>query len=358
MPYLQQTNTRVHHNYVTQNSSRDEVFSATPAGAGGVTFCSGADYYKFNYNWVCGNLSTGDGGGLAQLGFSYKGDIEHNTVLFNQSTNPTIPTNGGGIVIMGGAPDGTVTPGNAATPECGSVTDVDCAPGLSDGTGPGLVINANLVMGNGAESGSGGGIRFQDVDGTELAFFPNGNQSVTRGEILPGFSNIRSTTGAATAYSTPWYSINVTNNIIANNVAGWDGGGVSLQDALAVNFINNTVASNDTTATSGVLLQTLFAPRPRPASAFGGSGRAPPAMVRIRVDRRSQVWSGLRNTSCLRPTSPTPPSRARPATCNQYRDECGVPPVRRYRCSTTTCSGRTAHWSSDYHRGRLRRRPA
>ena len=59
----------IHNNAVTQNSSiGDEVFSGTPAGAGGVTFCSGADYYKFNYNWVCGNLSTGDGGGLAHLG--------------------------------------------------------------------------------------------------------------------------------------------------------------------------------------------------------------------------------------------------------------------------------------------------
>ena len=24
-------------------------------GAGGVTFCLGSDYYKFNYNWICGN---------------------------------------------------------------------------------------------------------------------------------------------------------------------------------------------------------------------------------------------------------------------------------------------------------------
>jgi len=50
----------------------------------------GSDYYKFNYNWVCGNLSTGDGGGVGQLGFSYGGDIEHNAIVFNQSTNPTI----------------------------------------------------------------------------------------------------------------------------------------------------------------------------------------------------------------------------------------------------------------------------
>ena len=57
-----------------------------------------------------------------------------------------------------------------------------------------------------------------------------------------------------------WNSVSVTNNIIANNVAGWDGGGISLQDALNVDVINNTIASNDTTASSGVLFNTLKAP--------------------------------------------------------------------------------------------------
>jgi hypothetical protein len=234
LPFCYNTNVLVHHNAVTRNSSiGDELFSATPAGAGGVSFCTGSDYYKFNYNWVCGNLSTGDGGGLAHIGFSYNGDIEHNQILFNQSTNPTVPTNGGGIIVMGAAPDGT-PPGAAAGTECGSVTDVDCAPGLSDGAGPGLVINANLIMGNGADSGSGGGLRLQSVNGTEVGFFP----------LTPA----------------RWYSVSVTNNIITNNVAGWDGAGVSLQDALVVNMINNTIASNDTTASSGVLFNTIGAP--------------------------------------------------------------------------------------------------
>src|SRR5215469_1137430 len=57
-----------------------------------------------------------------------------------------------------------------------------------------------------------------------------------------------------------WNSANMTNNIIVNNVAGWDGAGVSLLDALAVNIVNNTIASNDSTASSGTLFQTLFAP--------------------------------------------------------------------------------------------------
>jgi hypothetical protein len=232
LPYCFDLNVNVHNNMVTANTSiGDELFSGTPAGAGGVSFCTGADYYKFNYNWLCGNMSTGDGGGFAHVGFSYDGDIEHNWILFNQSTNPTIATNGGGIVVMGAAPDGLTASGI----ECGStVADLDCAPGLPDGTGPNLVINANLILGNSAASGSGGGLRLQSVNGTEIAAWPNRPAN--------------------------WNSVKVTNNIIVNNVAGWDGGGVSLQDALKVDIINNTIASNDTTASSGVLFNTLGAP--------------------------------------------------------------------------------------------------
>jgi hypothetical protein len=240
LPYCFDVNVNVHNNAVTNNSSiGDELYSSTPAGAGGVTICTGADFYQFNYNWVCGNLSTGDGGGLAHLGFIYNGDIEHNTILFNQSTNPTVPTNAGGILAMGAPPDGMT----AAGQECGNTAaDADCTPGLSDGTGPGLVINANLIMGNAAESGSGGGLRLQDINGTEVIAFPN--------PLLLGFIPT----------STLWNDVTVTNNIIANNVAGWDGGGISLVDALNVNIINNTIMSNDTTASSGVLFNTLGAP--------------------------------------------------------------------------------------------------
>jgi hypothetical protein len=233
LPYLLQTNTWVHNNSITQNASLgDELFSATPAGGGGVTFCTGSDYYQFNNNWVCGNLSTGDGGGVVHLGLSYNGNISHNAVVFNQSFNPTIPTNGGGVLVMGAAPDG-ITLVNGVPTECGTTTDVDCPPAISDGTGPGLVIDANLLQGNSAESGTGGGLRLQTVNGAEVSRFPSSPNN--------------------------WYGISVTNNIIANNVAGWDGGGVSLQDALRVSFVNNTVISNDTTASSGVLFNTLGA---------------------------------------------------------------------------------------------------
>ncbi len=226
LPYCFDLNVNVHNNAITANMSiGDELFTATPAGAGGISFCNGADYYKFNYNWLCGNMSTGDGGGLGHIGYMWNGDIEHNTILFNQSLNPTIPTNGGGILVMG-SPD--------TDPVCGTAADADCPPGLSDGVGPGLVINANLIMGNAAESGSGGGLRLQGLNGTEVTNFPTNPSR--------------------------WYHVTVTNNIIANNVAGWDGAGVSLQDALYADLINNTIMDNDTTASSGVLFDTIGAP--------------------------------------------------------------------------------------------------
>jgi len=216
----------VHHNAVTSNSSYgDEINSTTPSSAGGVTFCSGADNYHFNYNWVCGNMSSGDGGGVAHFGFSYNGDISHNWVLFNQSNNPTLPTYGGGIIAQGVPPDGTFCEN--------ATTDQDCAPQLSDGAGPGLKIDGNLILGNTAESGKGGGLRLQAINGTDVARSPND--------------------------ASRWYTVSVTNNIIVNNVAGWAGGGVSVQDAVSVNFINNTVVSNDSTASAGVLFNTSAA---------------------------------------------------------------------------------------------------
>jgi hypothetical protein len=232
-PYLLNQYVQVHNNSVTLNASYgDELGSNTPASAGGVTFCTGADYYKFQYNWVCGNLSSGNGGGFAHFGFSWNGDIEHNSFIFNQSINPTLTTYGGGVIIEGMFPDGFANVGGVQT-ECGSTNDIDCAPGLSDGSGPGIVVNANLFQGNTAEEGSGGGLELQHVNGTD----------VQRNPTNPG----------------QWYQVTVTNNIFANNVAGWDGGGVSLHDAVNVNFINNTVVSNDSTATAGILFDTIGA---------------------------------------------------------------------------------------------------
>src|SRR6202040_551888 len=130
---------------------------------------------------------------------------------------------------LGASPDRMLPDGT----ECGGVTDQDCPPGLPEGTGRNLLIDANLILGNSAESGTGGGLRLQMVNGTDVI-------------ALPGNSG-------------RWNDVTVTNNIIANNVAGWDGAGVSMQDAFKVKFVNNTVVANDATASAGVLFNTLGA---------------------------------------------------------------------------------------------------
>jgi hypothetical protein len=309
LPYCYNYAVNVHHNAVTMNSSMgDELFSSTPAGAGGVSLSNGSDYYRFTNNWVCGNLSTGDGGGVAHIGWSKNGLIDSNSILFNQSTNPTITTNGGGLLVMG-APD--------PDPTCATNNDKDCVPppgdiGPSDGTGPGLVINANLIMGNSADSGSGGGLRLQHVNGSDLVNFPNG---------VAACLSIRSIDLATPACD--WNSVSVTNNIIANNVAGWDGAGVSLQDALAVNIVNNTIISNDSTASSGVLFGSLFAPLASSpgtnCTANNGSNSCPQVAGLVSVTNSPVLQANLPATGFSCPIGHGSPSAAIPGTsCRSY----------------------------------------
>ena len=292
-------------------------------------------------------------------------------------------------------------------PVCGTQIDTDCPPGLSDGIGHNLVINANLIQGNMAESGSGGGIRLQQVNGTDISTFPgiynitaadeghtvtiriprtatlpavgdtvtiagltpagfNGAYVVTHIGLAPGntaiftyldptpglgtsttagtftdpaiaagaaqtiaagnatetgagvvtiTSNLSPTVGDSvtitavpvagyngtyTVTSVPtigtftyndtntalaacgptppctgtvtdsnpnqavtavWNGVSITNNIIINNVAGWDGAGISLQDSMNVSIQNNTIVSNDSLASSGVLTQSIGTPQ-------------------------------------------------------------------------------------------------
>jgi hypothetical protein len=175
-------------------------------------------------------------------------------------------------MVMGAPPDGSPVGAPAGT-ECGSTAaDLDCTPGLSDGSGPGLVINANLILGNTAESGTGGGISFQNVNGTEVVAFP----------LQPAL----------------WNTVSVTNNIIANNVAGWDGAGISLLDALNTNIINNTVISNTSTATAGILFNALGAPiaSQTGTSCTNGTGTAscPQVAGIVSVQNSSQLSANIK----------------------------------------------------------------
>ncbi len=200
-------NVKIHDNKITSNGTVEGNTGETGAG-GGLSIASGTDNYVVKNNFVCGNVTLGDGGGIGHTGLSMNGNISNNQILFNQSYNLSGTSSGGGIAIEG---------------------EPSPLGGLTLGTGN-VTVNANLIQGNHAQAGHGGGIRLQDVNGADVTNNPGSPNS--------------------------WWHITVTNNMTVNNVAGWSGGGISLFDTVDSSIINNTVMSNDSTATVGALFTT------------------------------------------------------------------------------------------------------
>lgn len=207
-------NVKIHHNAITKNGSIEGTTGQGGAG-GGVSICTGTDGYSVDHNWICGNYSQADGGGIGHLGFSQGGKITNNQILFNQSFQQTVSTHGGGIFV-GGEP-------------------ALALQNLTLGTGS-LTIDANVIRGNFAEAGHGGGVRLQQVNGADVENFHTDCGDV--GSNCLG----------------RWNKVTMTNNIIDNNVAGWAGGGISLADTLISVIENNTIASNDSVGIAGPLL--------------------------------------------------------------------------------------------------------
>ena len=192
----QNDNIKVHHNHILLNGGQN-------GAGGGVSICTGADNYEVTDNFVCGNLNLNDGGGIGHLGKSDKGLIARNRVLFNESWNNGITVNGGGISIGGLPPLAPAT----LTPGAGSVK-----------------VNANLMQGNSAGAGDGAGIAVGQFNGQDVA------------------TNLND--------PTKWHALEIYNNIVANNVAGVAGGGISLADVVNSKLIHNTIVHNDSTATA------------------------------------------------------------------------------------------------------------
>ncbi|MEI8169064.1 MAG: Ig-like domain-containing protein [Rhodoferax sp.] len=226
-------NVKIHHNAITQNGTVESNAGGGGAG-GGLSICSGTDGYSVDHNWICGNYGASDGGGIGHIGFSQNGEITHNQILFNQTLQQTGPTHGGGIVVTG---------------------EPAVAPALTLGTGN-VLIDSNVIRGNAAEGGHGGGIRLQQVNGADVVANPG----------------------------TParWFKATVINNMITNNVAGYSGGGISMADTLNNSVVdNNTVASNDSAGIAGVLVaggvEAIW--QPDGNHVVAGTGRPNPAGI-------------------------------------------------------------------------------
>jgi hypothetical protein len=181
-------------------------------GPGGIAIYSGSSDYLIENNRVVGNFSRDSGGGIGHVGLSDGGVIRGNKVLFNEVFYGLLVPgggHGGGIFVSGEIPPPTVPP----------------VPVISTGAGN-VTIEANLIQGNLAGAGNGGGIAAYAFNGQDVAGNP--------------------TTPDA------WYALTVQNNMVVNNVAAIGGGGISLQDVTAGTIVHNTVAHNDSTATAAL----------------------------------------------------------------------------------------------------------
>lgn len=209
---------RIHHNHIAENGGI--------AGPGGVVINAGADGYEVSENYICGNFATTNGAGVAHVGLSDGGKILNNQILFNEAWNGTTTGSGGGISIVGGDP--LVVPGQAPADRQ-----------LTLGTGS-VRVEGNLIQGNSAGTGNGGGIYISRANGADIE--------------------------ASFGDSSTWWGIDVLNNIIVNNVAG-NMGAVSISDAVKVRFLHNTVSRNDSTATAATAFNdgTLNSSGPMPA---------------------------------------------------------------------------------------------
>lgn len=171
-------------------------------GAGGIAIHTGAEGYRIRNNYIIGNFSRVNGGGIGHEGLSRGGLIADNIIVNNEVFYGIAIGGDGGGIYLGGeiAPDGD----------------------LSAGAGSVSVLN-NLIQGNLAGSGRGGGICVAGFNGLDV------EQNRGQGQ---------------------WYQLIIANNMIVNNTAGYQAGAIAIRDATRVSIIHNTIANNECTATA------------------------------------------------------------------------------------------------------------
>ncbi|RFO95084.1 hypothetical protein DIC66_20215 [Rhodoferax lacus] len=226
-------NVLIDHNWVSQNGASE--IASGDGGGGGITLGTGSNGYQVTNNYICGNFSMSDGGGISHVGLSSGANsIVNNKILLNQTFNQSADPTGGGLYIGGQVPIGG---------------------GTSVGTGS-VTVDRNLIQYNHAGAGAGGGVSIARASGN------NDN-------------------------------LLLTNNLIANNAAAYTGGGVAVADVSnRVRLVNNTVADNVSTATNR---QSFPAgPKVQSTAQIGGiarvSGAAPTLLNNIIWNNQSFTW--------------------------------------------------------------------
>ena len=187
----------IHRNWISRNSGVD--------GSGGIAVFGFADNYVVEDNVVVGCLTRGNGAAFKHMGYcGGTNTIRRNRFTFNENAYQALLNllgDGGGMYIGG-----------------------DGAGGAGAGH---VIVDGNLIQGNMTGSGRGAGICVSAFNGQDVI--------------------------AAPANPNAWFQLQIINNIIVNNVAAYNGGGITIEDAVRVTIAHNTIANNDCTATSSLL---------------------------------------------------------------------------------------------------------
>jgi PKD repeat protein len=235
------------------NVARGNIGPDVTQQGGGIYAHAYARWLEVSNNLIQGNSGNGAGGVI--LGQAYvtnpdAGDaadsenddvhIHHNRVLNNGGF-----LFGGGIGLFNGAQDYEIDHNTV----CGNYS-VTYGGGISHfGVSPGGWIHDNQVLFNGAfDEGGGLMIAGELPQATGQVSAGSGDVMIERNLIEGNYSNDDG--GGIRMLQPVTGPITITNNMVVNNLATDAGGGVSVDDALDVKIINNTIARNISTATA------------------------------------------------------------------------------------------------------------
>lgn len=206
-------------------------------------------HFRANRLQVSNNLiqsNGGNAGGGVILGQAYVGNnnngnvrIHHNRIL-----------NNGGFILAGGI--GIFTGANDYEIDhnqiCGNYS-AEYGGGISHfGMSTGGWIHHNEILFNSAFDEGGGVIIASELPDPGVVADGSGDVSIEANLIRQNVSN---DDGGGIRLLAPIEGpVHILNNMVVNNLATDIGGGIALDDALAVEIINNTIAHNVSTATA------------------------------------------------------------------------------------------------------------
>jgi hypothetical protein len=224
----------------------------TPAGAAGTTITQGggvylhaeARYARITDNVIVGN--SGAYGGAIRVGTPYVNTHNENVTISRNTIRDNGGTNLAGAIGIFTGSNGYSVDRNAI---CGNFS-AEYGGGVSHfGLSPNGSITSNRIWLNQSYDEAGGVMIAGELPADPTK--PSAGSGAVRLDANTIEANLANDDGGGIRFLQAGnFPISVTNNMVVDNVSTHEGGGIALDDAVDVRFVNNTVVGNLTTATA------------------------------------------------------------------------------------------------------------